>query len=322
MGVVAQGDGLADEPGVALVEPCVEAHRSVFHHAAFGLEEEEVVEVGAGVGRAHVVACEGPLVERGAPVEAAVGGAVVLALDPGPQGAVQRVEALGSLGGEVGEHRGAKGSEEALDVSLPRGLIGAGVDERDGEFRAHERERLGAVVCTVVDEPSHGEPAACDGLLEHGQERGGVLRVGEGGEGDDAGGIVDERDEEGFSAPAPVAHLRPVHHVAHPKLAGIAEGESSSVGGDGLAGARVEQALAREQPVQRIAPGSSTASRRSALAAAARLGACSAWATTASRVSSSPGKRAARQSGSRLKVVWLSRQYQRAICVPRGVLRA
>ena len=37
---------------------------------------------------------------------------------------------------------------------------------------------------------------------------------------------------------------------------------------------------------------------------------------------SSPGSRAARQSGSRLKVVWLSRQYQRAICVPRGVLRA
>ena len=73
---------------------------------------------------------------------------------------------------------------------------------------------------------------------------------------------------------------------------------------------------------QRIAPGSSTALQRSALAAALRLAACSAWATTASRVSSSPGSRAARQSGSRLKVVWLSRQYQRAMCVPRGVLRA
>ena len=74
VGVVAQGDGLADEPGVDLVEPCVEAHRSVFHHAAFGLEEEEVVEVGAGVGRAPVVVCEGPRVEGGGtPVESAVG---------------------------------------------------------------------------------------------------------------------------------------------------------------------------------------------------------------------------------------------------------
>ena len=73
---------------------------------------------------------------------------------------------------------------------------------------------------------------------------------------------------------------------------------------------------------QRIAPASPTGSRRNALAAALRLGARSACATTASSVSSSPGSHAARQSGSRLKVVWLSGQYQRAICVPRGVLRA
>ena len=189
--VVAQGDGLADEHGVDLVESAVEAHGAVFHHAAFGLEEEEVVEVCAGVGVAHVRACEGPLVERGAPVESAVGGEVVLALDPGPQGAVQCVEAGSGLGGEVGEPGGAKGAEEAFDFSLSGGLIGPGVDERDAEFGAHQCELLGAVVRTVVDEQSHGEPAACDGLLEHGQERGGALRVGEGGEGEDAGGVVD-----------------------------------------------------------------------------------------------------------------------------------
>ncbi len=38
--------------------------------------------------------------------------------------------------------------------------------------------------------------------------------------------------------------------------------------------------------------------------------------------SSVPGSRAARQSGSRLNVVWLSGQYQRAMRVPGGVLRA
>ena len=53
-------------------------------------------------------------------------------------------------------------------------------------------------------------------------------------------------------------------------------------------------------------PGSSTASRRNASAAALRLGACSACATTCSTSSRVPGSRAARQSGSRLKVVWLS----------------
>ena len=178
-----------------------------------------------------------------------MGRLVVLALDPGPQGAVQCVEAGGGLGGEVAQPSGAKRSEESLDFSLSGGLVGAGVDEGDAELCAHQGELLGAVVGAVVDEQSHGEPPACDGLLEHGEERGGVLRVGEGGEGEDAGGVVDERDEEGLSAPASVAHLRPVHHVAHPQLAGVAEGEASPVGGDGLTGALVEQPFAREQPV-------------------------------------------------------------------------
>ena len=121
VGVVAQGDGFADEHGVDLVEPSVEAHGAVFHHAAFGLEEEEVVEVEVGVGVAHVVPGEGPLVERGASIEAAVGRLVVLALDPGPQGAVQCVEAGGGLGGEVAQPGGAKGAEEAFDFPLPAG---------------------------------------------------------------------------------------------------------------------------------------------------------------------------------------------------------
>ena len=78
---------------------------------------------------------------------------------------------------------------------------------------------------------------------------GGVFGEGEGGEGDDPGGIVDEGDEEGLSALAPVADLGSVHDVGHPQLAGVAEGESSPVGGDGVAGAFVEQAFAREQAV-------------------------------------------------------------------------
>ena len=45
-------------------------------------------------------------------------------------------------------------------------------------------------------------------------------------------------------------------------------------------------------------------------------------ATASSSSASVPGSRAARQSGSRLNVVWLSGQYQRAIRVPGGVLRA
>ena len=57
-------------------------------------------------------------------------------------------------------------------------------------------------------------------------------------------------------------------------------------------------------------------------AAASRLRAPSAATTTASRSSSVPGSRAARQSGRRLMVVWLSRQYQRGTFAPGGVFRA
>ena len=52
--IVAEHDGLADEEGVDLVEASVEADGSVLHDAALGLEQEQVVEVGAGVGVAHV----------------------------------------------------------------------------------------------------------------------------------------------------------------------------------------------------------------------------------------------------------------------------
>ena len=55
IGVVSQGDGVADEHGIDLVETTVEADGAVFHDAALGLEEEEVVEVRGGVGVAHAV---------------------------------------------------------------------------------------------------------------------------------------------------------------------------------------------------------------------------------------------------------------------------
>ena len=67
--------------------------------------------------------------------------------------------------------------------------------------------------------------------------------------------------------------------------------------------------------------GRPTASVRNRFAAAATLGACSAAAATASSSSSVPGSRAANQSGSRLKVVWLWGQYQRAIRPARGLAR-
>ena len=71
-----------------------------------------------------------------------------------------------------------------------------------------------------------------------------------------------------------------------------------------------------------MAPGGSERPPRNALAAAARLLARSCAATASSSSASVPGSREARQSGNRLNVVRLSGQYQRAMRVPTGVLRA
>ena len=88
---------------------------------------------------------------------------------------------------EVGEPGTTQGAEVALDFSLPGGLVGPGVDECDAEFGAYEGKLAGAVGGSVVDVQASGLSPAQERLLEHGQEGGGVLGEGEGGERDDAG---------------------------------------------------------------------------------------------------------------------------------------
>ena len=121
------------------------------------------------------------------------------------------------------------------------------MDERDAELCAHQGELSGAVVGAVVDIEALGDAAADEGVGEHGEEGLDVLRGGEGGEGDDTGGVVDEGDEVALSPRSAVTDLRPVHDIAHPQLAGVAEGEAAAVGA--VVGLGIEQALAMEQPV-------------------------------------------------------------------------
>ena len=100
----------------------MQAHGAVLHDAAFGLEEEQVVEVEVGTGVTHVFACERPLLERGAPVEAAMGRLVVLALDPGPEAAVAHaLPTLEALGDEASSSqlRATIVHEKALDFTPP-----------------------------------------------------------------------------------------------------------------------------------------------------------------------------------------------------------
>ena len=172
---------------------------------------------------------------------------MILALDPGPEAAVERLQAVQGLSIEVVEPAGAKRPEVTLYLALPRWLIGPGMDERDAKLCADQDELTGAVGGAIVDVEALGQPAADKGVLEHGQEGLNVLGGGEGGEGDDAGGVVDEGNEVGLAPASAEPNLGPVHDVAHPQLAGVAEGEAAAVGA--VRGLLVEQAPAAEEPM-------------------------------------------------------------------------
>ena len=116
-----------------------------------GLEEEDLVEVEGGIGVADACTGQCPLLERRAPLDAAMGGVVILALDPGPEAAVQGLEAVQSLRIEVVEPAGAQRPEEALDLTLPSRLIGPGMDEGHAELCADQDELTGAVGGAIVD---------------------------------------------------------------------------------------------------------------------------------------------------------------------------
>ena len=90
----AQGDGLAHEGRVDLVDDTVQADRAVVLDPALLFEEKQLVEVALRGYEADVVGRHHPAIEGCDAVEPAMRAHVVLALDPGPQAPVERVEAL------------------------------------------------------------------------------------------------------------------------------------------------------------------------------------------------------------------------------------
>ena len=112
LGVVEDLDLLADEAVGGLVETALEAHGAVAGDAALGLHAHQAVEV---LGRrADALGVVEETLERRAPTEPAVGALVILALEPGPEDAVQSRE-VGEVDlGDVGQKGRADVAEESL----------------------------------------------------------------------------------------------------------------------------------------------------------------------------------------------------------------
>ena len=102
-------------------------------------------------------------------------------------------------GGEVAdEELFAHGAEEAFDFSLGGTVAHGRVDEHGAEAGADGGELGGGVVRAVVDIHGLGHAALVEGGLEAMEEEQGVVVGVERAVWDDARGVVDEADEEGF----------------------------------------------------------------------------------------------------------------------------
>ena len=126
------------------------------------------------------------------------------------------------------------------------------MDQRDAELRADETEVLRAVHRAIVDVETLGHPAPTHRLLEHRQEGRRVLRQREGGVRDDARRIVEQREQVRLPLLLPLAeHARPVHHVAHPKLAGLLESEAPAILARRILRRGAHQTVTRQEPMHR-----------------------------------------------------------------------
>ena len=237
------------------------------------LEAEDRVELVVGRGRAQAAGGQRPLVERGAlVVEAAVGSAVVLAFDPGPETAVEGVEA-GARGLVQGRQElGSAGPEKTLDFPLSLRRVRSRMDQMDAKAGADHGQVAGAVGGPVVAVQSLRDAAFEQGLAQDGQERLGAFGEGEGGVRDDARGIVNDGQQVGLAPPPPVvgiaADLGAMHAIGHPQRARVGVAEAAPVAAVGTVLGRPRQALLAQQAVDR---GRGQGGRRGHAAAGPRL---------------------------------------------------
>jgi hypothetical protein len=99
-----------------------------------------------------------------------MGAVVILALDPGARRRLSASRLAVSSLRQAREQLRAHGLEPALDLALALRAIGAGMDQRDAELGAHQRQVAGAVVGAVVDVQALRQAALLDRQLEHRQK--------------------------------------------------------------------------------------------------------------------------------------------------------
>jgi hypothetical protein len=179
-------------------------------------------------------------------VKGAVRGDVVIAFDPSEEEAVEVTQIGERLLIESREESGADVTKPAFEFGAALGLVGTCMEELKAEVSGEGQERARAEDTAVVEVKASRETSLQESLLEAVLEGGEVLLVVELGVADEAGVIVEDGDEEGFSTLAVgLGDGGAVHDVALPAIAGEVEFEGAVIG-TGRSAALVEAAGAEK----------------------------------------------------------------------------
>lgn len=119
------------------------------------------------------------------------------------------------------------GAEEALDLAFGSPVPNGGVDEDGAEAGTDLAKLFGGVTCPVVSVDRLWDPTLIKSTLEAIDEVLGVIGIEELPVGDDAGGVIDEGDEEdldGFVV-SREAEVGAVEGVTLPEVVGVGLGE-------------------------------------------------------------------------------------------------
>lgn len=221
----AQGDGFPAKIAGGFVADFLELEGVVGAHFSGLFEVEKLLVELALVEVTDAAQVEAEAVEW-AHAEGAVISEVVGVFDPVGEVFVEFLQ-TGNVIKVLDEVLVADGAEEAFDLAFGSSVADGGVDEDGAEAGADLAELFGGVICPVVSVDRLWDPALIKGTLEAIDEVLGVIGIEELPVGDDAGGVIDEGDEEDLngSVVAWEAEVGSVKGVALPEVVGVGLGE-------------------------------------------------------------------------------------------------
>ena len=127
------------------------------------------------------------------------------------------------------------------------------MDQLDAEARADRLQRHGAIRRAVIDDELTADATLEHRLFEHALDVEGALGEAERTVGDEARGVIEERDEVGLALPSAGERFGSVQHIAVPDIVRMGGREAAPLLRNAARRRRTGETMQLEQPVNRRA---------------------------------------------------------------------